>query len=249
MKTLSAGLHAVSLAALLTALNLSASLAADLPTQKGAPSLYSPAPTYNWAGTYVGLNGGYGWGQQDPLAAMTSGYDTATVNVSGGLVGATGGMQMQMGHSVLGVEGDVDWADLSGSKTLTPTIGGAPQAFQATLKGQIDWISTGRVRYGWAQDNWLIFGSAGLALLGSQPRISNIQSTKTGVTESCASVSLPNCNANGTAAGFAFGTGVEYGFTPNWSAKLEYLYIGEIQGPNLQNLNLIRAGVNYRFGG
>ena len=37
-------------------------LAADLPPR--APAVYVPAvlPVYNWAGIYVGINGGWGWG-------------------------------------------------------------------------------------------------------------------------------------------------------------------------------------------
>jgi len=249
MKTFYAGVRAVSLTALLAGLGLSAAHAADLPTQKAPPSLYTPAPAYNWAGTYVGVNGGYGNGQQDPLGAITNRFDSATFNISGGVFGGTAGMQLQQGHTVLGVEGDFDWADISGSKTVVPTIGGAFQPFSVTLKSQLNYVGTGRVRYGWAQDNWLFYGTAGLALMGAQPHLGNIRSTKTGASESCADAALPNCNTSGTAAGFAFGGGVEYGITANWSAKAEYLYIGQLQGATLQNQNLFRVGVNYRFGG
>jgi outer membrane immunogenic protein len=42
-------------------------LAADLPPSPApprAPATYVPAvlPVYNWAGVYVGINGGWGWG-------------------------------------------------------------------------------------------------------------------------------------------------------------------------------------------
>ena len=39
--------------------------AADLPpSPPRAPAVYVPAvlPVYNWAGVYVGINGGWGWG-------------------------------------------------------------------------------------------------------------------------------------------------------------------------------------------
>ena len=42
-------------------------LAADLPQPAPvqAPAAYIPtvAPVYNWGGIYVGINGGWGWGQ------------------------------------------------------------------------------------------------------------------------------------------------------------------------------------------
>jgi hypothetical protein len=42
--------------------------------------------------------------------------------------------------------------------------------------------------------------------------------------------------------------GVEYAFTPNWSAKAEYLYV-TAASLDISHNNEIRAGVNYRFGG
>ena len=41
---------------------------------------------------------------------------------------------------------------------------------------------------------------------------------------------------------------LEYGITPNVSAKLEYLYITAVS-LELSHLNVVRAGLNFRFGG
>jgi len=41
---------------------------------------------------------------------------------------------------------------------------------------------------------------------------------------------------------------VEYGITPNLSAKLEYLYISAVS-LDVSHHGEVRAGVNYRFGG
>lgn len=65
--------------------------------------------------------------------------------------------------------------------------------------------------------------------------------------------------------GGTVGVGVEYGFTPNWSAKLEYDYIAfgkqnvgtftnaagfsPFTEDIRQNINLVKVGANYRFGG
>ncbi len=57
-----------------------------------------------------------------------------------------------------------------------------------------------------------------------------------------------------THVGWAGGVGAEVGFTPNWSAKVEYLYMDlgsraySITGANngLQS-NIVRFGVNYHF--
>ena len=50
------------------------------------------------------------------------------------------------------------------------------------------------------------------------------------------------------------GVGAEFGFAPNWSAKIEYLYVDlsdarfSITGmSNGYQFGLVRAGVNYHF--
>ena len=41
---------------------------------------------------------------------------------------------------------------------------------------------------------------------------------------------------------------MEYGFTPNWSLKGEYLYTQVIgTGASTDKLNTFRGGINYRF--
>ena len=49
--------------------------AADLAVRAPTPV---PTPVYNWTGLYVGVNGGYGWGEQDPLNLFGSRFDRAS---------------------------------------------------------------------------------------------------------------------------------------------------------------------------
>ena len=79
---------------------------------------------YNWTGFYVGVNGGGAWGSQDPLNIITNRFDGLSTGISGGLFGGTVGAQMQMGHVVMGLEADLDWASITGSSAITPTIAG-----------------------------------------------------------------------------------------------------------------------------
>ena len=80
--------------------------AADLPVRP-APYAAPVVTTYNWTGIYLGLNGGWGWGQQDPLNIITNRFDNFSVGFSGGLFGGTLGGQIQSGHVVLGFETDM----------------------------------------------------------------------------------------------------------------------------------------------
>jgi outer membrane immunogenic protein len=235
---LTAGALAVLVAA-------SAAFAADLP-YKDVAQPQPQAARFNWAGFYMGLNGGGGFGKMDPLGAITDRFDNSSFEASGGVFGVTSGAQMQQGHLVMGTETDLDWANISGAKTISPTIAGASQGITFDMRSTIDWTMTARIRVGWAQDNWLLYGTTGLAMMGNTPHISNI--TLKGVPVGCSDINLPNCSETPLAGGLALGMGVEYGFAGNWSAKLEYMFIAQLQGANLQNANLIRLGINYHFG-
>src|SRR2546421_8749193 len=88
-----------------------------------------PAPVYNWTGIYGGINGGGAWGQQDPFNIITNRFDHDSINFSGGTVGGTAGAQLQIAHVLVGFETDLDWAGITGSSVLTPTIFGLSVPF------------------------------------------------------------------------------------------------------------------------
>ncbi len=221
--------------------------AADLPM---AP-VYRPAAApvvvqqvYNWTGFYVGVNGGYGWGSQDPLNIITDRFDRYSHGISGGAFGGTVGAQIQAGHVVMGLEADLDWADITGSSVNPATVFGIPVSTGGPFnaKTNIDWESTVRARVGYANDNWLYYATGGLALLGAKTTLTNASGAAV-----CGTI-FPNCTPTSRQAGLALGAGVEYGITQNLSAKLEYLYISAVSLDVSQHSE-IRAGLNYRFGG
>lgn len=111
---------------------------------------------------------------------------------------------------------------------------GADDTF-APWKFSNPWFGTLRGRAGYAFSNVLFYGTAGLAF-------GELRGQTFGGTESH------------TTAGWIIGAGAEMGLAPNWSAKLEYLYIDlstsqfAITGvSNGYNASMVRAGVNYRF--
>ena len=232
-------LSSIALAALLPVV----ASAADLPTRPAhAPApMMSPTPVYNWTGIYVGLNGGYGWGSQDPLNLITNRFDGTSIGFSGGVFGGTAGAQIQSGHVVLGLEADLDWAGLKGSGTIVPTSGSTTFA-AVNATSNIDWETTARARVGYAQDNWLFYATGGFAILGTKATFT----PALGLT--CGSYTLVNCSGTNKQIGAALGAGVEYGITQNVSAKLEYLYISAAS-LDVSHHSEIRAGLNYRFGG
>ena len=224
MKNFIAGCIAVGVLA--TAQGAAAADLSVAPLYKAPPAEVTQA--YNWTGFYLGLNGGGSWGH-----SWWSGSATG-VDPSGGLIGGTAGYNWQMGHAVLGVEGDLDWANLKGTGTSV----GCP----AGCTTSDSWLGTVRGRVGYAFGAFLPYVTGGLAT-------GDIKAATPGFAGDSAA------NAGWTAGG-----GVEFALPGNWSAKAEYLHVdlGRLDcGTNCGTTptdnvsmrdNVFRAGINYRFG-
>ena len=202
--------------------------AADLPPRP-APQPYYKAPVamqvYNWTGFYIGINGGGGFGRSQ--------WDsTGSFDISGGLVGGTVGYNYQFGQGVVGLEGDIDWADINGTTNTFCGFG---------CKTSDHWLSTVRGRLGYAADRFMPFVTGGAAF-------GDIRASTPGFV-----------GANQTNAGWTVGAGLEFAIAGNWTAKAEYLYVnlgklncgiscGALVTDNVSfTTNIVRAGVNYRF--
>jgi outer membrane immunogenic protein len=184
---------------------------ADLP--RGPTPFYSPAPAgqYNWGGGYAGMNLGYQWGKVSGVSVSPSGL----------IGGLQAGYNWQSGQFVFGGETDIQ-------------ISSADDTF-ATYKFSNPWFGTLRARGGYAMNNILFYGTAGLAY-------GALNGERSGLSE------------NKSSAGWTAGLGMEVGLTPNWSAKVEYLYMDLSSRSysttgmnNSYSANIFRFGVNYHF--
>lgn len=203
-----------------------------------------PAPVYNWTGLYAGVNGGWGWGAQDPLNLLSSRFDRASFNINGGMVGGTFGAQIQQGNIVLGFESDLDWADIQGRRNTTPAIAGLPIGVTLNMTSKIEAMGTARVRAGVAMNNWLIYATGGGAAIKETANGTSIAGLPCGTLGV-----LTSCSDSHWRPGGAAGIGAEWGFASNWTAKAEYLYVAAVgTGASVDHVNLVRGGINYRFG-
>jgi outer membrane immunogenic protein len=217
-----------------------------------AEPLVPPPPilTYNWTGIYLGINGGGAWGRQDPFNIVTNRFDHDSISFSGGTVGGTSGAQLQIAHVVVGIETDLDWAGIRGSSLLTPRVFGFSAPFTVNASTSINWDLTARARVGYANDNWLFYATGGLALLGARTDLTGVFGANPCVTISVinGTPGLLTCRGTNKRVGATAGAGIEYGFTPSLSAKIEYRYIAAAS-LELSHINEVLAGLNYRFGG
>ena len=110
------------------------------------------------------------------------------------------------------------------------------------------WLSTFRGRLGYAQDNWLLYATAGGALANLRAQPSSARPARFR-------------KSTGIGAG-PRARGVEVKLSHDWSAKVEYLYVGlqdksyfnpapSVAFPNNQRVHLddhiVRVGVNYKL--
>ena len=216
-------------------------LAADLQAPSLPPPL--PAAVYHWTGFYLGINGGFGTGNSnwsDGVIGTIGSFPT-----SGSLVGGTAGANYQIAEYVFGIEGDGDWTNLRGNSGSTCGAISAVVTAPVSCQTQSQWLATVRGRVGYAFDRILLYGTAGAAF-------GNVQ---TGLNP-------PSTSDSAVEAGWTVGAGVEVAFAQNWTAKAEYLFVdlpnatcttaancGGAAGSIVSfNENIIRAGVNYKFG-
>jgi iron complex outermembrane recepter protein len=206
----------------------------------------SRSPVVNWTGIYLGLNGGFSFGGSNWTDSVTGG-SSGNFGTSGFVFGGTLGANYQVGAVVFGIEADGDWTDASGFGTFTATSSTSLCAGGCLTKNS--WLGTARGRVGYAYDRFLVYGTAGAAFGNVQASFSN------------------DSVSSAPEAGWTAGAGVEVAFSPNWTAKAEYLFVDLSNGscttdcaianangpaliPNIAvkfNESIVRGGVNYRF--
>lgn len=221
-------------------------VAADAPAAK--PPVKAPAPAaFNWTGCYVGIQGGGSWGKSEHVGRVgdvAGGTITGTFNLTGGVAGGAFGCDFQIEKTVLGFENDASWTNLHGSKSDKPPND------RLTSSTREKWIDMFRGRVGYALDQFLIYGTAGVAFAGTEVSLANPVFVQ--VTDSK------------TRTGLAAGLGGEWAaYVDTWGAvslKVEYVHVdfgskryidpptnGAITRDVRLTDDIVRAGVNVRF--
>ena len=135
-----------------------AASAADLPVRAAPPApIIAAVPIFTWTGFYVGVNAGYGWNANDSITVGGVRFD---LDDEGGFVGgAQAGYNYQIGSFVVGLEGDIQYADFGGDDRFDFDGDGIlDDDFNRS-----DWFGTVRARAGVAFDRALIYATGGFA--------------------------------------------------------------------------------------
>lgn len=221
----------VAVASLLASAMPLAASATDLPLPMPAkaPPLPAPSAPYNWSGVYVGGHLGHFWGRTH---VEDDGVTTErNARTDGVIAGAMAGYNWQIGPAVVGLEGDFAWTKAHGVGTggndgggggaggggggaggggdpvLIPVITHGPNSYD------VRWTTHARGRVGYAFDNWLVFAAGGFAAADLSFREGTITTTF-----------VPAPVSGGRYYGWSVGGGIEWAFTPNLIARVEYLY-------------------------
>jgi len=241
--------------------------AADLPRKAPAPP---PLPAvYNWTGFYVGINAGGHWAKDDvttsasvpnfdePFASAFDAGAAGSNKPSGFIGGLQLGYNWQFSNFVFGLEADVN--GLTGREGRSVLYPGPFPAAGDTFTPSVEsnFLATVRGRVGWAFDRALLYATGGLA-------VGTINITDTATV--FGGTLLETVSETTTRTGWTVGGGFEYAFTPNWTVKVEYLYVdlGSFDtgipcvaacvavGPDIVvhhkwTDNIARVGLNYKF--
>ena len=218
------------------------------------------APVDSWTGFYVGIIGGYATGpsHSDPTGVLPLiGAYPVNLTAKGGFAGGQLGYDYQLTNRVvLGVVGDMAWANLNGSACAEVTAGGCtgnPRDSYAI--GTVNWLATIRGKAGFAvSPQALLYATGGAAFAGTKARDTFINGTQ-------------DITSSATNSGWAIGAGVDYKFTRQISFGLEYIYAdfgkhtyvynssnlaGPLNGLLLSTdttlkLNILKASMSYHF--
>jgi outer membrane immunogenic protein len=223
--------------------------AADMPVK--APPAPTPPPIFSWTGFYIGGNLGAGWSDRTVTDTVFGvNIDNNNGNNARFIGGGQVGFNYQINNFVIGVEADFDAVANNDNNSSGVVIAG--NTFRANANDTFLTTVAGRIGYAW--DRVLFYGKGGGGW------ISNSGFTVTNVTTGASFTS----GSGNTNSGWLAGGGIEWAFADNWSARIEYDFLGlndrtltvplgvPVIGGDVftlhdRDIQMVTFGVNYRL--
>jgi len=212
-----------------------------------APAQAATPGSDSQAGVYLGVHVGYGAGSKDwqgtpnpiPVPPLTS-ANLADHSANGLLFGGTIGARLEAGGLVLGLEGELSWADMEDSSPST-SLGGL------TNSTDIAWTGSLTAQVGINAGSLYPYVEAGIGFV--RDRYSVVDANAVAPDQSG--------RVTDTRTGVVLGAGAEFALGGGWAARAEYNYgnfgrrdyvIGGTAWTIDQTTHSVRLGFLYRFG-
>ncbi len=214
----------------------------------------APIAPFSWLGFYGGLHLGGAWA--DTTATDTGGVNTIsdywTAAPSGVVAGAQLGYNWRTGPVLYGLEGDLGYLGLGGNATTSYI----PLGYDTSTNTDTGFYLTARGRLGVIVNSYLLYVTGGY--FGADTDVSIY-----GACSALLACGTPTVQGSSSSFrnGWTIGGGLEAEMGGNWTAKIEYLYydlgsttitttVGGLDTWKLEtDGSLVRAGINFRFGG
>jgi high affinity Mn2+ porin len=227
------------------------------------------ASLYDWAGPYIGINAGYGFGKSqtnaffsDAVMASPLFAARASSKFDGVIGGAQTGYNWQSGIWLIGLEADIAATNQQATKTYfcpgtscNPTVAGFDAPVGTWHYHKLDWFSTLRGRLGvTVTPDALVYATGGAAVA----EISHVGTIfGSSLTPLLDDNGNPALDADGnpinttspagtgflthtTKTGWVVGTGIEVHLAGDWTGKIEYLHL-DFGRDSIDTSNLLNA--------
>jgi outer membrane immunogenic protein len=219
-------------------------VAADMPVMR--ESTVIPVPVYSWSGFYVGVHGGWGFGD---VNFIKTSIDLANHTIDGGLAGGHIGYNWQMGSSwLIGIEASGTWSGVKKTVFGPLPILQFPGSRDDRWTTEVKWLATVTPRIGVTISNWMWYLKGGVAFAEIDHHLES-------------PVGPVSFETSGTQVGWTVGFGGELLLAGNWVFGIEGNFYdfsslkansGIASFPNHDvDLNMwsVLGRVSYKFGG
>ncbi|WP_395663933.1 outer membrane protein [Aestuariivirga sp.] len=204
-------------------------------------------------GFYIGVTGGYGFGEADVKGDLLRDHSNPSSQVvsedgkgdlEGGMIGGLVGFDYALGNGlVIGAVGDLSWLNATGNADVEPSVINLTGS-DYDVDTSLSWLGTLRGRVGFEMGDVLVYGTGGLAFGGVDADLSVSGSGEI------------NSDSN-TQVGWTVGGGVNYMATDNVMLGVEYLYVdlgegsyqfGDTGDADIDlNMSIVRGTVSFKF--
>jgi len=225
----------------------------------------TPAPMDNWSGFYVGIQGGYLWGDPDIVISRDNDdpdhpdtyhrtHDVSDTDVDGFAGGIYAGYNWLLENDwLIGVEGEWNYVSADGTGDLIDRHSNDPGGKDGTGKTEQDWDASLRLKVGMVMGDYLPYITGGVAWAKMDMTAYDIDGNEFAHNDT-------------TLTGWTIGAGIEMKISENLHARIQYRYtdygddsvdMGSIPDTDNElhnyqadidyNAHMVMIGLSYRF--